>query len=347
MTRRQAIVSGAAAAVGLAAGWRAEAADQTSAITAEPMQRGAGETITGALSGRPVFIPDVNVPPMPSIAPPGPIYNGEPTDVFNVAKLSDGHPDACSYRRRFGLIIPATNTTMESELWNILVRNRDNGLDGIGLHTSTVMTPKPDVSSAKGIEQYRQHFLGGVNQAVKSALLAGPQYFILGMSLEHIISGIEPIRVTMAQIEESSELSWATWHDAAKAALERYGAKRIGLITPFERTGNESAARMFRDSGFEVVATFGFACANAQHIAHIPNEAKEKAVLELLAAKENKLDAVVQCGTNMSMTAVAEKLEPQLGIPIFGINAILLWYALRENGFDTPVRHAGRLLREF
>jgi hypothetical protein len=251
MTRRQAIVSGAAAAVGLAAGWRAEAADQTSAITAEPMQRGAGETITGALSGRPVFIPDVNVPPMPSIAPPGPIYNGEPTDVFNVAKLSDGHPDACSYRRRFGLIIPATNTTMESELWNILVRNRDDGLDGIGLHTSTVMTPKPDVSSAKGIEQYRQHFLGGVNQAVKSALLAGPQYFILGMSLEHIISGIEPIRVTMAQIEESSELSWATWHDAAKAALERYGAKRIGLITPFERTGNESAARMFRDSGGE------------------------------------------------------------------------------------------------
>jgi maleate isomerase len=329
MTRRQAIVSGAAAAVGLAAGWRAEAADQTSAITAEPMQRGAGKTITGALSGRPVFIPDVNFPPMPSIAPPGPIYNGEPTDLFDVAKLSDGHPDACSYRRRFGLIIPATNTTMESELWNIIVRNRDNGLDGIGLHTSTVMTPKPDVSSAKGIEQYRQHFLGGVNQAVKSALLAGPQYF------------------TMAQIEENSELSWATWHDAAKAALERYGAKRIGLITPFERAGNESAARMFRDSGFEVVATFGFACANAQHIAHIPNEAKEKAVLELLATKENNLDAVVQCGTNMSMTAVAEKLEPQLGIPILGINATLLWYALRENGFNTPVLHAGRLLREF
>jgi maleate isomerase len=209
------------------------------------------------------------------------------------------------------------------------------------------MTPKPDVSSAKGIEQYRQHFLGGVNQAVKSALLAGPQYFILGMSLEHIISGIEPIRVTMAQIEESSELSWATWHDAAKAALECYGAKRIGLITPFERAGNESAARMFRDSGFEVVASFGFACANAQHIAHIPNEAKEKAVLELLATKANKLDAVVQCGTNMSMTAVTEELEPQLGIPILGINATLLWYALRENGFNTPVLHAGRLLREF
>jgi maleate isomerase len=49
----------------------------------------------------------------------------------------------------------------------------------------------------------------------------------------------------------------------------------------------------------------------------------------------------------MSMTAVTEELEPQLGIPILGINATLLWYALRENGFNTPVLHAGRLLREF
>jgi len=347
MTRRQAIVSGAAAAVGLATGWRAEASDKMAANITESVKKMAGQTITGALSGRPIFIPDVNVPPMPSIAPPGPIYNGEPTKIFDIAKLSDGHPDACSYRRRFGLIIPATNTSMENELWSILVQNRDNGLDGIGLHTSTVLTPKPDVSSPEGIEQYRRHFLGGVDKAVQSALLARPQYFIMGMSLEHIIVGVEPIRATMAQIEDSSDLAWATWHHAAKAALERYGAKRIGLITPFESSGNESAARMFRDLGFEVVATFGYACANAQQIAHIPNEAKENAVLELLATKEKKLDAVVQCGTNMSMTAVAEKLEPQLGIPIFGINATLLWYALRENGFTTPVLHAGRLLREF
>ncbi len=55
----------------------------------------------------------------------------------------------------------------------------------------------------------------------------------------------------------------------------------------------------------------------------------------------------MQYGTNMSMTAVTEKLEPQLGIPILGINATILWYALRENGFSAPVQHAGRLLREF
>ncbi len=179
------------------------------------------------------------------------------------------------------------------------------------------------------------------------ALLAEPQYLIMGMSLEHIIGGIEEIRAPMADIEAYSGLSWATWHDAIQAALDKYGAKRIGVMTPFDKKGNESATQMFEELGFEVVSSVGFSCANALHIAHVPDWAKEKAILELLANDENKLDAVVQCGTNMSLIDVSEKLEPVIGIPILGINAVTFWYALRENGFEGALVGAGRLLREF
>ncbi len=91
----------------------------------------------------------------------------------------------------------------------------------------------------------------------------------------------------------------------------------------------------------------GFSCANALHIAHIPDWAKERAILEVLATDGHRLDAVVQCGTNMSLAEVAERVEPLVGIPVLGINATTFWYALRENGFDAPLSHAGRLLREF
>ncbi len=347
ITSRTAITSSVAAWAGATVLSRLDASSTSWQSAGGPPLVRPGTTSTGPLSGRPVFIPIVNAPPMPSIALSGPVFNGEPTSLFDVAALSAGHPDVCNHRRRFGLLIPATNATMESELWEIIVRNRENGLDGVGLHTSPVLTPKPDLSSPAGIEQYRKDFLGGVTNALNSALLARPQFLIMGMSLEHIISGIEPIRATAKEIERGSDLSWATWHDASKAALTRYGAKRIGLFAPFEGTGIASASRMFTEMGFEVVTTFGFACGNAQHIAHIPDAAKERAVLELLATKANRLDAVVQCGTNMSMTAVTTKLEPQIGIPIIGINAALLWYALRESGIATPVHHAGRLLREF
>jgi maleate isomerase len=304
--------------------------------------------VVGKLSGKEIAIPDTNSPPMPALAEPGVILNGTKAKGFGGIDSSRGYPDVRSFRRKFGLLIPATNTSMEHELWSIIFKNQGpGGLGGIGLHTCSVLTPRPQLRTEEEILEYKRQFLGGLRAAVDTVLLSEPQYLIMGMSLEHIIRGLEGIRASMAEIEGYCGLAWATWHDAAKAALERYGAKRIGIITPFDRTGNESAIRMFEDLGFEVVSSVGFSCANALHIAHVPDWAKEKAIMELLATNANRLDAVVQCGTNMSMIDVAERLEPVIGIPVLGINATIFWYALRENGFGSSVHGAGRLLRDF
>ena len=304
--------------------------------------------ITGKLSGKKITIPNVNVPPMPSLVPPGVIHDGKKAENFDPIDPSRGYPDVRSFKRKFGLLIPITNTSMEHELWSIILKNQGpNGLRGVGLHTANVLTPKPQLKTEKDLLEYKKHFLGGLRTAVDGALLAQPQYMIMGMSLEFIIGGIEEIRAPMADLEAYSGLSWATWHDAVQAALDKYRAKRIGLITPFDKKGNESATQMFEELGYEVVSSVGFSCANALHVAHIPDSAKEKAILELLANDENKLDAVVQCGTNMSLIDVSEKLEPVVGIPILGINAVTFWYALRENGFEGALDGAGRLLREF
>ncbi len=306
------------------------------------------QNIIGKLSGKNITIPNVNVPPMPSQAPPGVIHNGTKAENFGEIDSSRGYPDVRSFKRKFGLLIPATNTSMEHELWSIILRNQGpNGLNGVGLHTANVLTSNPRYKTEEDLVAYKKQFLGGLRAAVDGALLAEPQYLIMGMSLEHIIGGIEEIRAPMADIEAYAGLSWATWHDAIQAALGKYGAKRIGIMTPFDKKGNESATQMFEELGFEVVSSVGFSCANALHTAHIPDWAKEKAILELLATDENELDAVVQCGTNMSLIDVSEKLEPVVGIPILGINAVTFWYALRENGFEGALDGAGRLLREF
>ncbi|HYF08637.1 MAG TPA: hypothetical protein VD970_13520, partial [Acetobacteraceae bacterium] len=293
-----------------------------------PGLRGS-RTVLGRLSGRAITLPDADRPPMPALAEPGVIHDGRRAEGFGAIDSARGYPDVRSFRRKFGLLVPATNTSMEHELWSIIGSNQGpGGLDGIGLHSCSVLTPKPQLRTEEDLLEYRRQFLGGMRAAVDAVLLAEPQYLIMGMSLEHIIRGLDGIRAAMAEIEGYCGLDWATWHDAVKAALECYGARRIGIITPFDRAGNESATRMFEDMGFEVVSSVGFSCANALHIAHVPDWAKEKAVMELLATDANRLDAVVQCGTNMSMIGVAERLEPVIGIPILGINAVLLWYAL-------------------
>jgi maleate isomerase len=306
-----------------------------------------GRTIVGALSGKPIHLPDVNAPPMPSLASPGVVHNMGKAAGFGEIDSSRGYPDVRSFRRKFGLVIPATNTSMEHELWSIILNNQGpEGLRGVGLHTANVLTPRPQLRTADDVMEYKRQFLDGLKSAVDTAALAEPQYMIMGMSLEHILWGIDEIRAPVAAIEAYSGLSWATWHDGIRAALTRFAARRIGILTPFDQRGNASAIRMFEDLGFEVVASVGFSCANALHIAHVPDWAKERAILELLATSENNLDAVVQCGTNMSLTQLSERLEPVLGLPILGINAVILWYALRENGFTGPLAGGGRLLRE-
>lgn len=296
-----------------------------------------------AFPGRQLRVPEVNTPPMPEIAAPGVVHDGASLGAFGIDP-SRGYADVRSAKRKLGLLIPATNTSVEAELWSILATNP--GLEGVGLHTSNVVTPRPRLETPEDLLAYRRQFVDGLRAAVEQALLAQPQYLLMGMSLEHILRGIAEIRALMAEAETWSGLAWGTWHDAAPAALNAFGAKRIGLLTPFDRVGNENAAQLFCDLGFEVVTSLGFACANALHIAHVPDSAKERAIVERLATRANRLDAIVQCGTNMSLSQVSEKLEPKLGIPILGINATTLWYALRENGFHEPLRGGGRLLRE-
>ncbi len=306
------------------------------------------KTLRGGITGTDFALPDVNATPMPSLAAPGVIVNGEHAAGFGDIREDLSYPDVRSFRRKFGLLIPATNTSMEHELWSIVFNNfRPDSLEGVGLHTTNVVTPRPKLESEEDLLEYKRQFLNGLDAALEQALLAQPEFLIMGMSLEHILTGIDAIRASMAEVESRTDIHWATWHDAISAALKCFRAKRIGLITPFDRLGNENATRMFEDLGYDVVASVGFSCANALHIAHVPDWAKEKAILELLATPENKLDAVVQCGTNMSIIDVVERLEPRLGIPVLGINAVTFWYALRESGLTAALNGAGRLYREF
>jgi maleate isomerase len=255
--------------------------------------------------------------------------------------------DAVSFRHRFGLILPATNTSMEHDLWRIIFRNQGPGaLRGVGLHATPVRTPSARLETNDDRLHYGEQFLDALPGAVELAMLAEPHSLILGMSLEHVIEGLEAVREPVRRIRERSGLACAAWPEAISAALTALGARRIGILSPFDAFGAASAARMFEELGFEVGANVWLHCADARQIARVPEWEKERAIVEDLAPGANGLDAVVQCGTNMSVADVTERLEPVLGIPILGINVVTFWHALQQQGLSGPLDGGGRLLRE-
>ena len=130
--------------------------------------------VIGKLSGREIAIPDADAPPMPALALPGVILNGAKVEGFEIGSFR-GYPDVRSFRRKFGLLLPATNTSMEHELCSVVANNQGpGGLDGIGLQTCRLRTPRPQLRTEDDLRDYKRHFLGGLRAAVDTLLLAEP-----------------------------------------------------------------------------------------------------------------------------------------------------------------------------
>ncbi len=290
-------------------------------------------------SGRTITLPDVNsgYPVAATVQADG--------AVLEEFERGAGFPDTRSHRLKLGALVPATNTTVESEMWQVIYNNPE-ALAGVGLHSSNILTPAPRFGNADELENYRKLFLANLDSAVDVALLAEPEYLMLGFSMEHFYSSVEENEEAARRIEDNTGLAVATWTKAASAALTRFAAQRIGVLCPFETTGLQSAVRLFENLGFEVGAAVGLACGGGIDVGHVPDSYKERAIRERILGAA-RLDAIVLCGTNMSSLALAEKLEPELGLPIVGINPALIWYAVREAGIRAPLSGSSRLLLEF
>jgi maleate isomerase len=105
------------------------------------------KTIIGSLSGKTIRLPNPNKAPMPSVAASGYVLNGQPFTGIEITN-SPGLPDSRSYKKKFALLIPFTNTVMEHELWSIILDNGNEGdLNGVGIHTVNVEIPKPHVNN--------------------------------------------------------------------------------------------------------------------------------------------------------------------------------------------------------
>jgi len=85
-------------------------------------------------------------------------------------------------------------------------------------------------------------------------------------------------------------------------------------------------------------------CATATSIADVQ---PATLVDELKQLDGDDIDAIVQCGTNLSMVGVADQAEQWLGKPVLAINAICLWHALRTLGINDQFVGHGMMLREF
>jgi maleate isomerase len=156
---------------------------------------------------------------------------------------------------------------------------------------------------------------------------------------------VEGNRRFIKQIKDlSNGLGVATGAEACERALQLFGVRRLGVVTPYQPIGDQNVVRFFNELGFDVVKITGLRCPTAVSIAHVQEATLRQALLEV---NSRDAEALVQVGTNLSMVALADEAERWLGKPVMAINAAIWWMALRDNGVTEKVYGCGRLLRDF
>ena len=241
-----------------------------------------------------------------------------------------------SPRAQFGLILPSTNTVVEAEFNWMRV-------PGVSWHTGRIFIPNPELNDDASFVAFLESLREEIGAAVKGVMTAKPDYLVMGMSAETFWGGKEGAAGFMKWMNDLSGLEVTTGAAACKAALDAYGAKRIGVITPYQPVGDQQVVDFFTQMGYEVTAIHGLKCDSATSIGDVTPEEIKAAFRAVNGAD---VDLLIQAGTNLPASIVAAEMEVELGKPVLAINTATVWHAYRTNGIDDQIEGFGSLLAE-
>jgi len=239
-----------------------------------------------------------------------------------------------SPRAQFGLIVPSTNTVVETEFNWMRV-------DGVSWHAGRIYIPNPDLDDDASFVAFLENLRTEIGRTVRDVITAKVDYMVMGMSAETFWGGTDGAAAFEKWMKEMSGLEVTTGALACRAALNAYGARRIGVITPYQPVGDAQVKTFFEQLGFEVNAVVGLKCATATSIADTTPEEIRAAFRE---ADASNVDLLIQAGTNLPVARLAEDLEAEFGKPVIPINTATVWHAYRTNGIMDRLEGFGSLM---
>jgi maleate isomerase len=246
-------------------------------------------------------------------------------------------PDTIGYRKRIGLVVPSTNTTVGPETDALLV-------PGVTCHTGRVTIKERPLNTEEAFQEHMQMMRDGIGTAIDQIMTAGLDHLIMGIALESFWGGVAAAAKLQADLAQRAGVGISMGSTACVAALEKFGARKIAILTPHQPRGDEMVRAYFTQAGYDVVRLKGLKCATPRLIAQVPLHDIRTALREL---DGDDVDALLTLGTALPAASVAAEAERWLGKPVLAVNVVSYWHALRHCGIADRVLGHGRILEEF
>jgi maleate cis-trans isomerase len=213
-----------------------------------------------------------------------------------------------------GMLTPQANTTVEPE-FNLLWPA------GVSMINARLLSDKDTISAR--LVDYFENYPSALRQfanapiRVAAAACTGASY----------LAGREREAAVGAAIEKQNGYPFFTAAMAVADALNRMGARRVGLVSPYPDDLNSASVAYWESHGFSVAKVAR--AYNTDAAFHPIYSLEGAAALRGLRELENEpLDAIVMLGTGMPTLRPLRDIIGWQGAPAMSCNLCLAWRAV-------------------
>lgn len=242
--------------------------------------------------------------------------------------------------RRIGLVVPSSNTTMETEIPELLRRQQENGEQSFTFHSSRMRMQEVSREELARMDADSDRCALELSDARCDVLAYACLVAIMSMgSGYHCVSEARLSKVTAGNGGAVPVVSSA---GALIDALSALGARRTAIITPYMKPLTDLVADYIEDAGVEVADRISLEVSDNLAVgrldpARLPAHARE---LDLASVDAVVLSACVQMPSLPAIQAV----EDELGLPVVTAASATARSILLAIGITPRIHGAGQLL---
>jgi maleate isomerase len=241
---------------------------------------------------------------------------------------------------RVGLIVPSSNTTMETEIPRLLRRREDVLPERFTFHSSRMAMRRVSAEELARMDAESDRCARELSDArcdvlayacLVAIMAAGPKYHLAAEA-----------RLANVAAENGGPASVVTSAGALVDGIHALGARRVALIAPYLAPLTRLVVDYLADCGIDVVDAISLEVADNLEVGRLdPMQLVDLAdTLRIQDADAVVLSACVQ----MPSLPAIQIVEDRLGLPVLSASVATTYQILRSAGLDTCIPGAGALL---
>ena len=246
-------------------------------------------------------------------------------EAVNEVPLLDDGPG----KYRIGLVALSNDYVTERDFMNM------RPSDDVVFYTSRL--PNTPDCSVETLQAMAPHISTAASLIVPEGRLDVIAY---GCTSGTAVLGYDKIRLLIQSVRPG--IACTTPLSSSVEALNRLGANRIAVLTPYIDEVNSEIAAYLEANDKSISAFTSFKIADNEQMARISPDSIFTAAL---AADRDDADALFISCTAIRAAEVVERIEQKLRKPVITAVQALFWQSLRLTGYTEEVSGYGQLLR--